>query len=72
MLFLRKTDETVWNPPFLREPPPLSTNPPISEQFFHDPPSLWTFPKTRNPPPLILGGEETLILDELFAERVSG
>ena len=45
------------NPPFLREPPPLSTNPPISEQFFHDPPSLWTFPKTRNPPPpLILGG----------------
>ena len=24
------------NPSFLREPP-LSTNPPISEQFFHDP-----------------------------------
>ena len=36
MLFLRKTDETIWKPPLLRQPP-LSTNPPISEQFFHDP-----------------------------------
>ena len=36
MLFLRKTDEAIWKPPptFVREPPPLSTNSPISEQFF--------------------------------------
>ena len=32
---------------------PLSTNPPISEQFFHDPP-LSKFRKQE--PPLILGG----------------
>ena len=30
MIFLRKRDEKIWKPPFLREP---ST----SEQFFHDP-----------------------------------
>ena len=36
MLFVRKTDETIWKLPFLREPA-LSTNPPISEYFFHDP-----------------------------------
>ena len=30
---LRTTDETIW-----KLLPPLSTNPPISEQFFHDPP----------------------------------
>ena len=36
MLFLRKTDEAIWKPPptFVRELPPLSTNSPISEQFF--------------------------------------
>ena len=33
MLFGMKTDETIWKPPFLREPL-LSTNPPFSEQFF--------------------------------------
>ena len=37
MLLLRKTNETIWKPPFLREFR-LSTNSPISEQFFHDPP----------------------------------
>ena len=34
-------------------PPPLSTNPPIPEQFFHDPPIS---PNFKNEiPPLILG-----------------
>ena len=53
MLFLRKTDETMCKPPFLRLSP-LSTNPCISEQFFHDPP-LSNFQK-RDIAPLILGG----------------
>ena len=48
------------NPPFLRVPPPLSTNPPISEQYFHDPPPC---PMRTPPPPLplILRREETMI-----------
>ena len=50
-----KTDETTWKPPLLREPHPLSTNTPIPEQFFHDPP-LCPNLKDKNPPPLILGG----------------
>ena len=41
------------NPHFLREPP-LSTNPPISEQFFHDPPLCPNFKNKK--PPLLLGG----------------
>ena len=36
MLFWRKTDKAIWKPPFPREPS-ISTNPPTSEQFFHDP-----------------------------------
>ena len=40
------------NPLFLRGSP-LSTNPPISEQFFHDPPLC---PNFKNKLPLILGG----------------
>ena len=40
MLFWTKTDETIWMPP----PFPLSTNLPISDQFFHDP-SLSKFQK---------------------------
>ena len=60
MLFLRKTDETIWNPPFLRLPRPLLTNPPISEQIFHDP-LFVQISKTRYPlPPLLLGREETM------------
>ena len=46
MLFLRRTDETIWKPP--------STNPPISEQFFHDHPLCPNFKKKIRP--LILGG----------------
>ena len=53
MLFLRKSDQTIWKPsPLLREPP-LSTIPPISEQIFHDSPLYPNF-KNENPP-LILG-----------------
>ena len=66
MLFLRKTDETIWKPPFIREPP-LSTNPPISEQIFHDPPLCPNF-KNKNPPPRspnFKGGEETMIVLKL-------
>ena len=48
-------------PPFLREPP-LSINPPISEQFFHDPPVSPNL-KSKNPTsPLILGGRKLCIL----------
>ena len=52
--FPKKTGKTIiWNPT-------LSTNPPISEQFFHVPHFVQTL-KTR--PPLILGGrEETMLL----------
>ena len=60
MLFLRKTDETIWKPPFIREPP-LSTNPPISEQIFHDPPLCPNFKSKKSP--LILGREETMCAD---------
>ena len=45
-----KTDETIWKPP-LSKRTPLSTNPPISEQFFHDP-LFVEISKTRTPPPL--------------------
>ena len=44
---LRKTDKAIWDPP-------LSTNPPISEHFFHNPPLYPNF-KNKNPlPPLKL------------------
>ena len=36
--------------PFLSKRTPLSTKPPISEQFFHDPPLCPNF-KNKNPPP---------------------
>ena len=43
------------NPLFLKgPPPPLSTKPAISEQFFHDPPLCPNFKSKK--PPLILGG----------------
>ena len=51
------------NTPLSKRTTPLSTNPPISDQFFHDPPFCPNF-KNKNPPPsaLISGGEETMIL----------
>ena len=36
--------------PLFLKGPPLSTKPPISEQFFHDPP-LFKFQKQEPPPP---------------------
>ena len=47
MLFLRKTDETIWNP-LSKRTLRLSTNPPISEQFVHDRPLCPNF-KTEIP-----------------------
>ena len=57
MLFWRKTDETIWKPLFLRETP-LSTNPPISEQFFHVPTFCPNFRNKKSP--LILGSGRKL------------
>ena len=50
----RKLMKQFGNPLFLREPPPppLSTNLPISEQFFHDRPLC---PSFENKKLLILG-----------------
>ena len=61
----RKLMKQFGNPLFLREPPPppLSTNLPISEQFFHDRPLC---PSFKNKKLLILeegvcvGGGETM------------
>ena len=47
IIFLRKTDERIWKPPVFLRWPPLSTNPPLSEQFFHDPPLYPNF-KNKN------------------------
>ena len=56
------------NPP--KRTPPLSTNPLISEQFFHDPPSpLCPNFKNKNPPPLILGWGENYDLKQVQNER---
>ena len=52
MIFLRKTDETIWNPP-----PLLSTNPLFLSNFFMIP-TLSKFQKQK----LILGGvKETMM-----------
>ena len=62
MLFLRKTDETTWKPPFLREPPSPFNQPPISEQFFLTP-FLPNFQKRDSHPNIRSGedgGEETM------------
>ena len=61
--FLRKTDETIWKLPFLREPT-LSTNPLFLSKFFMTP---LLCPNSKNEitpphprPPLILGKERKL------------
>ena len=41
--------------------PPPSTNPPISEQFFHDPPLCPNFKNQKTPPPPNFRGEEITI-----------
>ena len=53
MIFLRKTDETIWKPPspFLREAP-------ISEQFFHDLLLCSNFKNEIPPHTLILVGRK--------------
>ena len=47
-----ETDETIWKSP-------LSTNPPISEQYFDDPPLRPNF-KNKNLRLVNLGGKETM------------
>ena len=56
MLFWRKTDKTIWKAPFLREPL-LSTNPPISENCFHNLPLCSNFKNRKKPPPSLRGQE---------------
>ena len=56
MLFLRKTDETIWKPPFLRDPPFQLT--PYFWAIFSWPPSLSKFQKQEPPSRNFSGGEE--------------
>ena len=53
MLIWRKTDEIIWTPPL----PPFLREPPISEQFFHDPPLC---PNFKNKIPPNFRGEEMM------------
>ena len=46
----RKTDETIWKS-LLSKRTCLSTNPPFSEQFFHDTPLCPNLKKKQDPPP---------------------
>ena len=63
-----KLTKQFGNPP-LSKRIPLSTNPLISEQLFHEPPLCPNF-KNKTPPPNFRGGgggEETMhIYDEVF------
>ena len=52
-----KLMKQLGNTPFLREPP-LSTNPPIFEQYFHDHPLCPNFKNETHPPNF--RGEETM------------
>ena len=51
------------NPPLSKRTLPLSTNPPISDQFFHDPPLCPNFKNKK--PPLILRGRKLCIPEYL-------
>ena len=53
------------NPSLSKRTPPLSTNPPISEHFFHDPPLCGNF-QNNNPPPNFRRGEETMIYTHMI------
>ena len=57
MLFLSKTDETTWKPPF-------STNPLFLSSFFMTPLFVQIL-KTRNPP-LTLGGNYAVLRHYLY------
>ena len=48
------------NPAPLSKRTPLSTNPPISEQLFHEPPLCYNFKNKNQPVPLILFGKKTM------------
>ena len=58
MLFLRKSDETIWKSPLSKRTPPLplSTKPPTSGQFFCDP-LFFQISKMRTPPSNFRGGD---------------
>ena len=56
MFFLRKTYETICNPPFLRESPPLFQLPTYFWAMFSWPSCLSKFQKRDIPPLIFLGG----------------
>ena len=58
---LGKLMKQFGNPPLSKTTLPFQLTPPISEQFFHDSPSLSKFQKQETP--LILEGEETMSYD---------
>ena len=51
------------NSPLSKMTPPLSTNPPISEQFFHDPPLCPNFKNKKPIPPNFRGGGNYVSVD---------
>ena len=53
--------------PFLRDPPPLSTNPPISEQFFHDSCVSLNFKKKNRTPNF--RGKETMVTVDVLRKK---
>ena len=70
MLFLRKTNETIWKHPPPSKRTPLSTNPPISEQFFNDPPLC---PNFKNEIPPNFRGKKTMCsaTSQTFSQMLS-
>ena len=66
ILFWRKTNKTIWKPPFLREPP-FTLTPPISEQFFRDP--LFVQILNARTPRLILGGWNYVMALVIISDR---
>ena len=58
MLFWRKTDETIWNPPLSKRTPPFPLTPLLLSNFFMIP-LFVQISKTRTPPNFM--GEETMM-----------